>query len=99
MIENNKKIEVDEMIFTINEDDMSIIVNNHLLYTDVIILIIADFLQEYMKNNINIGIILTNTSFANENDELNEGIKVLYDKEIIKKYNNLNKIDPKEEKK
>ena len=99
MIENNKKIEIDDMIFSINEDDMSILVNKQLLYTDVIILIIADFLQEFMKNNINIGIILSNNSFANENDDLNEGIKVLYDKEIIKKYNNLNKIDPKEEKK
>ena len=100
MIENNKNIKIEDMIFTINEDDMSILVNKQLLYTDIIPLIIADFLQEYMKSNIYIGIVLSN-SFTNENEELNdliESIKSLYDKEIIKKYNNLNKIDPKEEK-
>ena len=97
MIENNKKIDINEMIFTIIEDDVSIIDNKRLLYNDVIPLIIADFLQEKMKNNIYIGIILS-TSFSKENDELNENIKVMYDKEIIKKYNNLNRIDPKEEK-
>ena len=101
MIENNKNIKIEDMVFTINEDDMSILINKQLLYTDVIPLIIADFLQEYMKSNIYIGIILSN-SFTNDNEdlnELNESIKSLYDKEIIKKYNNLNKIDPKEEKK
>ena len=97
MIENNKKIDIKDMIFSINEDDMSILTNKKLLYNDVIPLIIADFLQNYMKNNINIGIILSN-NYINENDDLNENIKALYDKEIIKKYNNLNKIDPKEEK-
>ena len=59
MIENNKKIDINEMIFTINEDDVSIIDNKRLLYIDVIPLIIADFLQEKMKNNIYIGIILS----------------------------------------
>ena len=99
MIENNKKIDIDDIIFSINEDDMSILTNKKLLYNDVIPLIIADFLQEYMKNNIYIGIVLTNNGLSNiENEELIENIKVLYDKEIIKKYNNLNKIDPKEEK-
>ena len=100
MIENNKKIDIDDIIFSINEDDMSILTNKKLLYNDVIPLIIADFLQEYMKNNIYIGIILTNNGLSNfENEELYENIKVLFDKEIIKKYNNLNKIDIKEEKK
>lgn len=98
MIENNKKIETDGIIFSINEDDMLILTNKKLLYYDVIPLIIADFLQEYMKNNINIGIVLMNNELSNENDDLNENIKILYDKEIIKLYNNLNKIDPKEEK-
>jgi len=98
MIENNKKIETDGIIFSINEDDMLILTNKKLLYYDVIPLIIADFLQEYMKNNINIGIVLMNNEFSNDNDELNENIKILYDTEIIKLYNNLNKIDPKEEK-
>ena len=53
-----------------------------------------------MKSNIYIGIVLSNTSFSNDKDyiDLNESIKALYDIEIIKKYNNLNKIDPKEEK-
>jgi hypothetical protein len=64
----------------------------------VIPLIIADFLQENMQKNINIGIILLNNILSNDNDGLNENVKILYDKEIIKKYNNLNKIDPKEEK-
>ena len=99
MIEKNKKMDIKDIIFSINEDDMSILTNKKLLYNDVIPLIIADFLQEYMKNNINIGIILSNNGLTNnDNEELNENIKVLYDKEIIKKYNNLNKIDPKEEK-
>ena len=99
MIEKNKKMDINDIIFTINEDDMSILTNKKLLYNDVIPLIIADFLQEYMKNNIYIGIILSNNGLTNnDNEELNENIKVLYDKEIIKKYNNLNKIDPKEEK-
>ena len=98
MIENNKKIDIKDLIITINEDDMSILTNKKLLYNDVIPLIIADFLQEYLKNNINIGIILSNQVLSNNNDDINENIKILFDKEIIKKYNNLNKIDPKEEK-
>ena len=98
MLENNKSIEINDLIFTINEDDMSILSNKKLLYNDVIPLIIADFLQEYLKNNISIGIILSNQILSNDNDGLNENVKILYDKEIIKKYNNLNKIDPKEEK-
>ena len=97
MIENNKEIKIDEIIYTINEDDISILINKRLLYNDVIPLIIADFLQENMKNNIYIGITLS-TILSKENDDLNENIKVMYDNEIIKKYNNINRSNPKEEK-
>ena len=38
-----------DIIMTINEDDMSILNNAKLLYSDVIPLIIADFLQNYLK--------------------------------------------------
>ncbi len=43
---------------TINEDDMSILNNIKLLYSDVIPLIIADFLQNYLKENKNIALDL-----------------------------------------
>ena len=99
MIENNIKFEINDNIFNINEDDISILINKKLLYNDVIPLIIADFLQENMKNNNNIGIILKNNILSNDSDGLNESLKILYDKEIIKKYDIINKIDPKEEKK
>ena len=101
MIEENKEFEVEEYeVYMINEDDISVLNNKKLLYCEVIPLIIADFIQNYMQNNINIAIISTlNISNDIENNKLNEEIKSLFDNEIIKFYNSLNKIDPNEEKK
>ena len=60
MLENNKEFDVGEdIIITINEDDMSILNNKKLLYSEVIPLIIADFLQEYLKNNEYVAIVST----------------------------------------
>ena len=98
--ETNKKVVIDELIYTVTEEDMTILTSNKLLYYGVIPLIIADFIQENMEKNINIGIIITNRNFYHENEDLllEQNIKVLFDKEIIKLYSSLNKIDPKEEK-
>ena len=101
MLENNKEFDVGEdIIITINEDDMSILNNKKLLYSEVIPLIIADFLQEYLKNNEYVAIVSTsNISDDQENYKLNQNVKSLFDKDIIKFYNNLNKADPNEENK
>ena len=98
--ETNKKVVINELIYTVTEEDMTILTSNNLLYYGVIPLIIADFIQEYMEKNIKIGIIITNRNFYHEKEDLilEQNIKVLYDKEIMKLYSNLNKIDPNEEK-
>ena len=98
--EANKKVVINELIYTVTEEDMTILTSNNLLYHGVIPLIIADFIQEYMEKNIKIGIIMTNRNFYHEKEDLilEQNIKVLYDKEIMKLYSNLNKIDPNEEK-
>ena len=98
--ETNKKVVINELIYTVTEEDMTILTSNNLLYHGVIPLIIADFIQEYMEKNIKIGIIITNRNFYHEKEDLilEQNIKVLYDKEIMKLYSNLNKIDPNEEK-
>ena len=101
MIENNKEIKVDEdIIVKINEDDMSVLNDKKLLYSDVIPLIIADFLQEYLKNDEYVAIISTsNISEDKENYRLNQNVKSLFDNDIVKFYNNLNKVDPEQENK
>ena len=101
MLENNKEFEVGEdVIVKLNEDDMSILNNKKLLYSDVIPLIIADFIQEYLKNNEHVAIVSTsNVSEDQENFKLNQNVKSLFDKDILKFYNNLNKVDPNEENK
>ena len=101
MIENNKEFDVGEnIIATINEDDMSILNNKKLLYSDVIPLIIADFLQEYLKNNEFVAIVSTsNVADDQENLNLNQNVKSLFDNDILRFYNNLNKVDPKQENK
>ena len=101
MIENNKEFEVGEdVIIKINEEDMSILNNNKLLYSDVIPLIIADFLQEYLKNNEYVAIVSTsNVSEDQENYRLNQNVKSLFDNDIINFYNSLNKVDPNHENK
>ena len=98
--ETNKKVVINELIYTVTEEDMTILTSNKLLYHGVIPLIIADFIQEYMEKNIKIGIIITNRNFFHEKEDLQleQNIKVLFDKEIMKLYSNLNKIDPDEEK-
>ena len=97
--ETNKKVVMNELIYTVTEEDMTILTSNQLLYYGVIPLIIADFIQIYMEQNIKIGIIITNRSFYHENEDLllEQNIKAI-DKEIMKLQSNLNKIDPIEEK-
>ena len=84
---------------TINEDDMSVLNNIKLLYSDVIPLIIADFLQEYLKNNQNLALISTSNIEDEENQKLNKNVKNLFDNEILKFYQNLAKFDPESENK
>ena len=98
--ETNKKVVIDELIYSFTEEDMTVLTSNQLLYYGVIPLIIADFIQEYMEKNIKIGIIITNRNFYHEKEDLilEQNIKVLYDREIMKLYSSLNKIDPNEEK-
>ena len=98
--ETNKKVVINELIYTVTEEDMTILTSNKLLYYGVIPLIIADFIQEYMEKNIKIGIIITNRNFFHEKEDLQleKNIKILFDREIMKLYSNLNRIDPDEEK-
>ena len=88
-----------EVIMTINEDDMSVLNNIKLLYSDVIPLVIADFLQEYLKNNQNVALISTSNIEDEENQKLNKNVKNLFDNEILKFYQNLSKFDPESENK
>ena len=101
MIKNNIELTFGpDIIMTINEDDMSILNNTKLLYSDVIPLIIADFLQNYLKENKNIALISTsNIADDAENVKLNEKVKTLFDNEIFKFYQNLAKFDPDNENK
>ena len=101
MLENNKEFEIgQDIIVKLNEDDMSILNNKKLLYSDVIPLIIADFIQQYLKNNEHVAIVSTaNVSEDQENHKLNQNVKSLFDKDIIKFYNSLNKVDPNQENK
>ena len=101
MLKNNIELTFGpDIIMTINEDDMSILNSIKLLYSDVIPLIIADFLQNYLKNNKNIALISTsNISDDVENVKLNQNIKNLFDNEILKFYQNLARFDPESENK
>ena len=101
MLKNNVELNFGpDIIMTINEDDMSILNNFKLLYSDVIPLIIADFLQNYLKNNQNIALISTsNISDDPEIIKLNQNVKNLFDNEILKFYQNLAKFDPESENK
>ena len=98
--ETNKKVVINELIYTVTEEDMTVLTSNKLLYYGVIPLIIADFIQENMEKNIKIGIIITNRNFFHEKEDLQleKDIKLLFDREIMKLYSNLNKMDPDEEK-
>ena len=101
MLKNNIELTFGpDIIMTINEDDMSILNNAKLLYSDVIPLIIADFLQNYLKENKNIALISTsNIADDAENVKLNQNVKTLFDNEIFKFYQNLSKFDPDSENK
>ena len=98
--ETNKKVVINELIYTVTEEDMTVLTSNKLLYYGVIPLIIADFIQENMEKNIKIGIIITNRNFFHEKEDLQleKDIKLLFDREIMKLYSNLNRMDPDEEK-
>ena len=67
--ESNKKVVIDELIYSFTEEDMMILTSNNLLYHGVIPLIIADFIQVYMEKNIKIGIIMTNRNFYHEKED------------------------------
>ena len=55
------------------------------------IMIIADFLQEYLKNNENVAIVSTsNVSDDPENGKLDQNVKSLFDKDIIDRIPALN---------
>ena len=100
MLKNNIELTFGpDIIMTINEDDMSILNNIKLLYSDVIPLIIADFLQNYLKENKNIALISTSNIDDAENIKLNQNVKTLFDNEILKFYQSLSKIDPDSENK
>ena len=100
MLKNNVELTFGpDIIMTINEDDMSILNNIKLLYSDVIPLIIADFLQNHLKENKNIALISTSNIDDAENIKLNQNVKTLFDNEILKFYQNLSKIDPDSENK
>ena len=100
MLKNNVELTFGpDIIMTINEDDMSILNNIKLLYSDVIPLIIADFLQNHLKDNKNIALISTSNIDDAENIKLNQNVKTLFDNEILKFYQNLSKIDPDSENK
>ena len=100
MLKNNVELTFGpDIIMTINEDDMSILNNIKLLYSDVIPLIIADFLQSHLKDNKNIALISTSNIDDAENIKLNQNVKTLFDNEILKFYQNLSKIDPDSENK
>ena len=100
VLKNNIELKFgSEIIMTINEDDMSVLNNIKLLYSDVIPLIIADFLQEFLKNNQNVALISTSNIEDEENLKLNKNVKNLFDNEILKFYQNLAKFDPDSENK
>ena len=100
VLKNNIELKFgSEIIMTINEDDMSVLNNIKLLYSDVIPLIIADFLQEYLKNNQNVALISTSNIEDEENQKLNKNVKNLFDNEILKFYQSLAKFDPESENK
>ena len=102
MLENNKEFNIgNNIVSSIDEDDIMILNNNKLLYTDVFRIIIADFLQDYQPGGTyNIAIISMGEDLdGKEDSKLNEEIKKLYDSEIIKVNTNIVKVDPKEEKK
>ena len=100
IIKNNIEITFGpDIVMTINEDDMSILNSIKLLYSDVIPLIIADFLQNYLKENKNIALISTSNIDDTENIKLNQDVKNLFDNEILKFYQNLPKVDPDSENK
>ena len=80
VLKNNIELKFgSEIIMTINEDDMSVLNNIKLLYSDVIPLIIADFLQEFLKNNQNVALISTSNIEDEENLKLNKNVKNLFD--------------------
>jgi hypothetical protein len=100
ILKNNIELKFgQDIIMTINEDDMSVLNNIKLLYSEVIPLIIADFLQEYLKNDQNVALISTSNIEDEENKKLNQEVKNLFDNEILKFYQNMSKSDPESENK
>ena len=63
-------------------------INNNILFCDTIPLIIADFIQNHK-----------NFAIISKNDDFNEEIKKLFDNEIIKKIDLIEKSNPSENKK
>ena len=69
-------------------DQNSLNINNNLLFCDTIPLIIADFIQNHK-----------NFAIISKNDDFNEETKKLFDNEIIKKIDLIEKSNPSENKK
>ena len=83
---NNVEFDIDGIVYIITEEDMEILNSNRFIYSDVIPLIIADYIQK----NLNI-------SLVSINNELNKDLSTLFDNEILKKISFLEKYDPNEE--
>ena len=102
MLKNNKDIGEGINLFSFgDEDDMIILDNNKLLYTNVLRLIMADYLQ-YSEpgGTFDVAIVAMEEDLDDKEDaKLNEEVKKLYDNEIVKVNTNIVKVDPVEEKK
>ena len=102
MLKNNIDLGAGVNLFSSgDEDDIIILDNNKLLYTDVLRLVIADYLQ-YSEpgGTFDVAIIAMGEDLDNKEDsKLNEEVKKLYDSEIVKVNTNIVKVDQVEEKK
>ena len=83
---NNVEFDVDGIVYIITEEDMNILNSNRYIYSEVIPLIIADYIQKHLK-----------VSLVSINNELNKDLGTLFDNEILKKISFLEKYDPNEE--
>ena len=86
IVKNNVEFDIDGIIYIIKEEDMEILNSNRFLYSEMIPLIIAEYIQKHV-----------NISLVSTNNELNTELSTLFDNEILKKISFLEKYDPNEE--